>query len=840
MSGDQMRFFDEVYGDSKGLIDVVTWDENGEPSVERWLNWPEDRDFIEKYVFELRGGVSKEDVYTSVNLFSGKARTKADTAAHTRVVGVDADTCDPALFRVPPSAVVESSPGRYQVWWFLDEEVSAAQAALTAQRISKFHYDAGHGCDKPGTHTVSKILRVPGTWNNGQHTEEPFQLTVSYNDDQPRLTLDTLDAVYSDVALGADVARQEATTTADFDPSLFNDEEMDRLREYARVSWENDIAILEREMVPGSWHTTGYRIACNMFRNANVVWSEYTHNDAVEVITRIAEVDSSESQVDLDRIFRDARREVGDDSLAMPAWALDLLPDLPPELLPKKDLPELEQAVTAAGLSDVYTKALGANGSQTLRTHDLAKGLFRAGLNARQVFTLAMNATANSFKNKRPASAVWKDVQWAMEAAEQPDPEPQDAIHGVTFLSDTERAEVAQRECFIDRYVKWVASRTDAAETYSRSLGWVVLSAVYADKGYIPFSYEDAPLNLFVLILGDTTETRKSTSKNKALQVIHKYEDLSGIKLDIGSDSTAEALKVELGKRNGQTSILHVDEVNEWFNAAFTKNYQSGLLGTFTELYDGKVPVTLRATKGSGNRERADTQFIFLGVGIRRHTAEVLTKRNFESGFLARMLWAVADPPPWRPDSEDVSMKTGDARRDDLLDDLLDELFAGSTKFAPGEKVPIVMYDDVLARFNEFVRKGHSIARKFGDGEVLKPSFARMKTSVGKAAALLAMHEGYREIQMIHLLTALEQAERWFKDMVRMASEVSSSEYERRLDEVESFIACGTDKMRTDQIIRKQFGKFRPQEMDEILRSLVSQGRLRKAPDNAKKWEVLA
>jgi hypothetical protein len=831
-----LEFIDKIYGSSQGLIDIVTFGSDGKPNSERWFEFPEERDRIEQYI----GWRADEDVFTSVNLFSSKKRTNADTEAVARAVGVDADTCHPDNFRVPPSARVQTGEGRWHCWWFLDEEVPAAEAALTAKRICTAH--ESQGCDKPYTHNVAKILRVPGTTNTKHANDDDlmWEVEVEYDPDAPLYTLDTLNAVYDDIAVGALAARQEATiTAADFDSTVFSPDEIDRLHEYARVAWEADLVALDAGMVPGSWHTTGYKVACNMFRNANVQWSPYTQKDVIAEVNRAAQVDSPSSQKELDRIITDAIKEVGSDSLAMPAWALELLPDKPPEAIRGAALRELEARLQSLGLVEPYTSGLKEGETATTRTIALSKSLFRAGLNAREVFSLMIRASANTNKNKRSATSVWADVQLSAEKVEV-DQSDEAKPSDITFLDDRERAYLEANPCFVDRYADWVKARTDSAPTYSQSLAWMVLSAVYADRGFMPLAWgPQTPLNLWLLVLGDTTRTRKSTARNFYLRLIRAYEEMTGEKIDVGSNTTSEAIVQELGKRDGKTSLLHTDEVNGFFRNVYTKNYATGTLETLTELYDGDVQVTLRATQGAGNKNRAKTQFLFLGVGIRKETAEILTKRNFESGFLARMLWSVADPPLVTKTTEAIQFFQGETAVDETMDDLLDELVASARKFNVDNRQPVFSDEAALKRINAWAQSAEVLAAKLGDPEVLAPSLARLTISVQKAASLLALHEGSTTVTIRHMLFALRQAEAWFRDMVRMAGEVSSSEFERRLIEVEAWIAGGKDNGRTDQQVRKQFAKLRPQEADEVLRALQQQGRIRKDPDNSKRWQAL-
>ena len=94
-------FFDLIYGDSEGYAAIVTRDQQGELTDTRWFHWPQEKSRMERYV-ERR---NDEDIYNSVNLFSGQDRNKLDTGAKSRTVYADADTCTPDKFRIPRTSL---------------------------------------------------------------------------------------------------------------------------------------------------------------------------------------------------------------------------------------------------------------------------------------------------------------------------------------------------------------------------------------------------------------------------------------------------------------------------------------------------------------------------------------------------------------------------------------------------------------------------------------------------------------------------------------------------------------------------------------------------------------
>jgi hypothetical protein len=654
----------------------------------------------------------------------------------------DGDTCPPDALRLPPSRVVETSPGHWHYNWDLDEEVTAQHASDASRRIAYAHREQGMDLG----FARAKLLRVPGTSNTKYG--DPTPVTIEWSDFV--YTLDTINDVYAD---------------QDLSPQIV------------------------------------------------------TNNDVPD--------------------HRGAPRRM------MPNWKTSWI---------------------QAGLSALYLERPHEGQSWSERLFKPGVGPVPAGLDSRRRSSrLLRESAANKFdpenaggltqtgvkipKRQDPEGYLWRDVQraeneWNLTKDIRVDKAALTKVIKPDFLAIDERKYVLDHPCFIDEYTAWVGKRTDSAETYQRSLAWLLLSTIYGGRGYIPLRWGRTELNLWLLVLGDTTSTRKSTAKSFYLRAVHAYEDQTGEKLDIGSESTPEALVKTLGERDGRVSVLHKDEVVGMFRDLFLKSYMSGAVETMTELYDGNVPVVLRATKGQGNDKRARTIFNFVGVGIRKGAAEVLTKSHFESGFLARMLWSVADPRPRVEGSEDLEyadeMTAADrAMFDAEIVELLHPFFANIRKFPVSSPQEIRMDEAARNRYNKWAEVGMSVAEQYGDDGILVPSFQRMKTSIVKAASLLAMHDGTTTVTLKHLLPTLAQAELWFADMVRMAAEVSSSDFERKCDDLEGFIKAGKDSKQLEANVRRRFGKYKPNEFDEIVRALQMQGRVRRDLNDRQKLEAL-
>lgn len=721
------KFFDAIYGDQKGYIDIMTREAVGQGpvAVDKWFDLEKWKHKAVKYC-EMR---HDEDVYCSVSVFPVQSR-KANPEATAQVVWADADTCDPENFRVTPSIIVETSPGRWHVWWCLDEPVLATEAAKVSQKIAHAHRE--EGCDNGWNH--SKVLRVPGTSN--LKTDQAAKVHATYTGTV--YSLSELDAAYKDI----EVATQE-------------------------------------------------------------------------------------------------------DVLGMEV----------PEPLSLSQRASLEDKfIRGTAFEPLYTEEPPEGASWWKRLFRLQHELFRAGLQPNEVFDLCKHSKCDKFaRDHRPDSDLWDTVRKAYQDHIKKEEEPQERlVQGKEletpvpcFLTDEEKLKL--KPTFIDSYVTYVASRTSSEEQFQRALAYMLLSAVFSDRGYIPrkFAFEQKMwLNLWTIIAAPTT-TFKSTAKNIFLEVLRLYERnvLGDDKIDIGSNTTKEALSTLLGERDGKVSLVQTDEVAVMFKEAYTKNHMEGLLGFYTELYDGQVPVSLRVTKGSGQDKRANTKFLFVGVGIdkgKNGVAEVLTKADFESGFLARMLWVTAkdrerkdgaDYPEYAviDGPEDVKdMKMGTAR-------IMMDLKRRASKFNPENPSPIILGHEAAQRYSDWCDQLHAHAKTFEDSAVIACA-NRLKVSVEKATALLAMYDGQKVATVDHVLSALEQAQYWYEDFLTMFQNVSASAFEKQCDEVEKFISQGKSGERKSAEIKRKF-PLRPQEIGDILSALVGQGRVRNIADT---YQVLA
>jgi hypothetical protein len=476
--------------------------------------------------------------------------------------------------------------------------------------------------------------------------------------------------------------------------------------------------------------------------------------------------------------------------------------------------------------------------------------LFRQGLTAEEVFIVAKHAKCNKYHSpNRPKrfdadGDLWREVLRARDSfiVNSSNPEPiedtgaDEETRKVDFLSAEERDYVASTRTFIDDYVDWAQRKTDGAVEYQIAGAFTILSSAFSDIGCAAPKYGKMGLNLWFMLLGETTRSRKSTSRNLMLRMLTAYEKFVGYQIDIGSNATGEALVKHLSGRDKMTSLFHRDEVQGLFREFVTKTYMAAAADQYTELYDGKVPVMLRSTGAQNGvkalqTERAETNFIMYLMGITSKVAEILTVDYFRSGFLARFIYVVADAPERSRESEDLAQANEYETivRDEEMERIIRSVYDSALWWQKKGGVfprPIFLTDEALSRFNAFKWEMGSFTNGHPNEESIEPSRQRLALSVWKCAVLLALYDRSEKVETHHLAIAIHYAEGWFKNLIRMAGAISASEWQRDVDGLEAAILSKGGRMRYEEAYKK-FSNKRKREFDEMVDALRSQARLK-------------
>jgi hypothetical protein len=150
------RFLDTVITTPEGWFCLAIGKSGGVNWFERWYRWPAQRDEILAAVATHRG---EHNIYFSAHLFSMASSQKANVLP-TRTIQADLDEADINHLTIKPSVLVNTSPGRHQAFWLLDELLPLDQLELLSRKLT---YSIAK-CDHSGWPLGHKF-RIPDTFN---------------------------------------------------------------------------------------------------------------------------------------------------------------------------------------------------------------------------------------------------------------------------------------------------------------------------------------------------------------------------------------------------------------------------------------------------------------------------------------------------------------------------------------------------------------------------------------------------------------------------------------------------------------------------------------------------
>lgn len=466
-------------------------------------------------------------------------------------------------------------------------------------------------------------------------------------------------------------------------------------------------------------------------------------------------------------------------------------------------------------------------GNRSALLWKLVMDLARAGLTREEAFVLSWPVKYNKFRTEgRSRSYWWEHVCKAYDklSVEEPAEQPEDTspkktklrVKAVELLTKNERGQVPIT--WIDRYKAWGATRTDADLGFQEGAAWTVLSSVMGEFGRPATRFESNSLNLWLMVLGGTTLSRKSTVKGMMLKTLRAIST-DQYDYDAGSDATREGLTKFLSERPGWTSLFHRDEVHGLNEESDKKNYMAGFQQLVTELYDGTVPGTLRAgdqSQPKGTR----TNFCMYFTGVTDHVLESYSPEDFASGHLARFMWVNAEPRQMNdtnlhieqleePTEEEKKKLSYGAPSDRAYQALLDELVRArdhwSRKTDRGKQIPIYWETAAWERFNQIQKRAMYWADKHPLNKALLPTVQRSVISLIKMSSILAMLDRVERVQLRHLYRAAEFLEESLTHLTVILGRMHTSKRAALLDEIVTEVRLSGEKGITKS---KLFGKF--------------------------------
>jgi hypothetical protein len=163
VNADALKLWRHVFGGERGLLQVWTGIRGEHGGIPResikaaFFNYPQAAEAAADYAYEK--AAEGREAFFCAHLLSGSRRIKENAGAVVCLWG-DLDGAPIPNGKFKPTAVVESSPGRYHAYWRLTDAVPGEAAERLNARLAH-----ETGADRSGF-DLTQLLRVPGTPNN--------------------------------------------------------------------------------------------------------------------------------------------------------------------------------------------------------------------------------------------------------------------------------------------------------------------------------------------------------------------------------------------------------------------------------------------------------------------------------------------------------------------------------------------------------------------------------------------------------------------------------------------------------------------------------------------------
>jgi len=481
--------------------------------------------------------------------------------------------------------------------------------------------------------------------------------------------------------------------------------------------------------------------------------------------------------------------------------------------------------------NDVFTNEPASDWSAAM--WNLINICLEAGMDKEETFAVTLESKCNKYdRDDRPINYLWREIIKAElkqknlslildEAAPLKMPE---------LFSGSEPP-----ESIIDDYKEWAIEATDAVVEYHELACTMLLSSILSSGMFLNTSFGKVLPNLWGLILGDSTLTRKTTAMKMAMEFVGEIDR----EIVVATDGSVEGVLTALASRPNQVSVFYKDEVSGFIDSINRKDYLAGMPETLTQLYDVPEFFTRRLRKETITI--TNPVFVFFGGGIRDKMYGLLNDEFILSGFLPRFLivGGDADLTKLRPTGP-LPVELGN-RRAQLREKFVDmhsvyndmatiEIPEANTSFQIPTQTEVVLNDDAWKFFQdtELLLAKEASASAFS--MVAQPTFGRLAWSSLKMGMLLAAarqkpnKNNEIRVRVADLQAAAWYVQKWGVHTIDLIQNVGRSANQRMVSRVYEHIrrrsGCTRSELSRHYHLQKR-------ELDLILDTLVDRGQIR-------------
>lgn len=459
-----------------------------------------------------------------------------------------------------------------------------------------------------------------------------------------------------------------------------------------------------------------------------------------------------------------------------------------------------------------------------------------AGMSPEETYVVTHTSSVNKYqRDHRPSSHLWRDIKKASSGAQRLEVITANFRPVVMpYLIDPDLTEPPIKNTFVSDYREWAVQATDAIPEFHDLSAFIALSAIIANSVRLHTSNSILVPNLWGLILGDSTLSRKTTAMRMAVMDILMTIDQE---LILATDGSAEGLLTGLTERNNRTSVFYRDEVSGFFESINRRDYLAGLPETLTHLYDVPPVYTRRLRKEVIHIE--SPIFIFFGGGVRDRVYESLSESYVLSGFLPRFLVVSGDTDYDSLRRTGPPSTAGETKHAQLIARMADlkELYAVDviTRIG-GQNVPFpprIMAEPTQQAWDAYGDIEDLMLHTANESSIphlALPTFERMSRSLLKMALLIAAQrqipkDDKIKVERDDILTAAWYIQRWGRHSIDLITNAGKRANERVFEKILTMVQDNPGILRSTIM---QYRHLTKREADEILGTLEDRQLVRK------------
>lgn len=519
------------------------------------------------------------------------------------------------------------------------------------------------------------------------------------------------------------------------------------------------------------------------------------------------------------------------------------------EIPNREDLPESSQVIyayrnqlTESAFHDLFSLSPSSDAEEdwSKRLWRLEKICAEVGMNPVEIFSVAIDAACNKYKrDNRPISFLWREVNkaWADSRTVAAVIEGTNAYTELRMpeLVDPDEASSLEEDSFLKDYKRYATESTDAPMIYHELSCFMALSALVADKLRVETNFGSMPPNLWGLLLGKSSLSRKTTAMKLAMNIVQEIDPEIIVATQAGSP---EGLLTAMSLRPAKTSMFFKDEVSGFFESINKREYLTGYTELLTELYDApKVPLTRPLRNATITV--VEPYFVFFGGGITEKVHANITEPMIEGGFLPRFLVVASDIDidelrPVGPPTEaflELKQKVVEffhsvyAAYDQEIEHTMETPRTALT-FKSKKRFEARLSSEAWDLWNSYEKRMVQAGSDSHISHLALPMFQRLAFSLLKMSLLVAVSrrspvDGVLLVDENDVKQAAWYTQRWGTHSVDLIANANKPKLERILEKVHLFITNNPLVLRSEVSQRFRLNK---RDMGEVEETLVMRG----------------